>query len=86
MIFKVGQKFPTNRFVENFLQSIYRLIYVPWHMRSTCYLNNMCFLYAFLIVLIKKICVYHMFKGHISFLYVGCRKNFCPLNFLFNLL
>jgi hypothetical protein len=36
----------------------------------------MCFLHAFLIALIKKICASHIFKGHVSFLYVGCKKNF----------
>jgi hypothetical protein len=32
------------------------------------------FLQAFLIALIKKTCVSHMFKGHVSFLYVSCKK------------
>jgi hypothetical protein len=47
--------------------------------RSTSYLNSKCFLYVFLIVL-KKTCVYHMLRGHVSFLYVDCRK--FPTNFL----
>jgi hypothetical protein len=34
----------------------------------------MYFLHAFLIELIKKTCASHVFKGHMSFLYVGCRK------------
>jgi hypothetical protein len=43
--------------------------------KITCYLNSMCFLYAFLIVLIKKnTCDFQMFEGHMSFLYVGCKK------------
>jgi hypothetical protein len=35
------------------------LMLLKKHVRSTCYLNNMCFLHA---------------KGYISILYVGCRK------------
>jgi hypothetical protein len=35
----------------------------------------MCFLYAFLIALIKKKTYdSHMFKGYMPFLYVGCKK------------
>jgi hypothetical protein len=57
-----------------------RLTCVSWHVRSICYLNSMCFLHAFLIALIKKnICIFHMFKWHMLFLYVGCKKflSFC---------
>jgi hypothetical protein len=60
-------------------------------MRSTCWFNSMYFSHAFLIALIiikKKQCASHMLKGHMPFLYLGCRKfhtnwfvgNFCPLN------
>jgi hypothetical protein len=69
-----GQKFPTNWFVENFLQPTYKndmcplnmwevyvflLMLLKKHVRNTCYLNNMWFSHV---------------KGHMSILYVGCRK------------
>lgn len=46
----------------------------------------MYFLYAFLIVLVKKTYTFYMLKWHISLLYIGCIKiftnrfvgNFCP--------
>jgi hypothetical protein len=50
------------------------LMLLKKHVRSICYLNNMCFSHA---------------KGHMSILYVGCRKfltnrfvgNLCPFSY-----
>jgi hypothetical protein len=47
---------------------------VSMHVRSTCHFNRTYFSHAFLIVLIKKIYVSYIFKGYMSFLYVGCIK------------
>jgi hypothetical protein len=38
---------------------------VPWHVRNTCYWNNMCFSHTFLIALIKK------------YIFLTCLKDTC---------
>jgi hypothetical protein len=80
-------KFSTNRFVRNFLQLTYKIDMCPLAFeKHMLFANSMFYLHAFLIALIKKNYTSHMFKWHMSFLYVGCRKfstnqfveNLCP--------
>jgi hypothetical protein len=41
-----GQKFPTNQFVENFIQSIYKIDMCPLAYENHIFFTSMCFLHV----------------------------------------
>jgi hypothetical protein len=71
---------------RNFLQPTYKIDMRPLTYEKHTLFKEHVLLTNFFNSINKKKCDSHMFKGHMSFLYVGCRKfptnqfvrNFCP--------
>jgi hypothetical protein len=58
----------------NFLQPTYKINMCQLPCEKHMLFKQHVLLICFFNTINKKICVSHMFKGHMSFLYVGCKK------------